>query len=167
MDKTPLDSLLERVKHVEKSLVVLGSLLAFIMMVLVTLNALLRYLFNSPITGTVGVVEHFLFVGMVLLTIPFVLKEDEDIRIDLLSNRFSSATRTGIDFVSRLALLVVFVLALYAAYDEAVEQTVTQATTSLGIPIYLSWWIVVVGIALTCLRLAILLGEAPTWRNDE
>lgn len=147
-------------EEIEGGLLVVGSIAVFLMMVLLMANVVLRYVFQRPITGTYEVTRLFLLPILILLAWPYVLLVDEDIRLDLLFDKLSDTYQRGLDLFFQICMLGVFSLVIYTAVDVAVTRTAARATTTLGVPMYLSNWIVVVGSALILVRLALLVYQA-------
>jgi len=75
----------------------------------------LRYLFNWPVGWTTEV-SLAAWLWLVLWGAAFVLKDDEEIRIDLVTARASRRTRRVIAGIGALGLIVLFGMSLPASY---------------------------------------------------
>ncbi|MDA8125379.1 MAG: TRAP transporter small permease [Deltaproteobacteria bacterium] len=69
----------------ENGFAFIGFILSFILMILVSVNIILRYFFSSPITGTIELTE-LLMVPMVFFPLAFAQKSGGHIRADALYN---------------------------------------------------------------------------------
>jgi TRAP-type C4-dicarboxylate transport system permease small subunit len=94
--------------------VVAAALLAVIFVAFIVQIAL-RYLFNWPVGWTTEV-SLAAWLWLVLWGAAFVLKDDEEIRIDLLAERASYRTRRVIGAIGALALIVLFGMSLPASW---------------------------------------------------
>ena len=82
-----------------------GTIVA--MMLLTTIDVVLRWLLSSPIPGTFELME-FMMAGAVFLGLAYVERINGHISIDFLAKRFSPATHRIIRIISSLLALVVF-----------------------------------------------------------
>ena len=134
----------------------IGALALFVMMVLITINAISRYFFNSPQAGVYTGTERYLMVALVFLVMPALQRREGNIKVDILSRNFSRRRLRWVRIVSRFPTLLIFAVVTYAAAQNAIE-AYSRAWVSTGVvqfPQYLSWVIVTIGIGLFCLRLA-------------
>jgi TRAP-type C4-dicarboxylate transport system permease small subunit len=76
----------------------------------------LRYLFNWPV-GWTSELSLAAWLWLVLWGAAFVLKDDEEIRIDLITERASRRTRRVIGAIGALCIIVLFGMSLPASYD--------------------------------------------------
>ena len=93
---------------------VAAALLALIFIAFIVQIAL-RYLFNWPVGWTTEV-SLAAWLWLVLWGAAFVLKDDEEIRIDLLAERAGYRTRRVIGVIGALSLIVLFGMSLPASY---------------------------------------------------
>lgn len=91
-----------------------GSLLVAVML-LVVANALLRYLFNAPIAGTLEVTEGALPV-IVFLSLAMTQYEGGHIKVVLLTRRFPDRARRSAVVFAMLAGALLFAWATYAGW---------------------------------------------------
>lgn len=75
-----------------------------------------RYLFNFPI-GWTSELSTVAWIWLVLWGAAFVLKDEDEIRLDLLVGAFGRRARLGMSIVGALAIVVLFAMSLPAAYD--------------------------------------------------
>jgi TRAP-type mannitol/chloroaromatic compound transport system permease small subunit len=88
------------------------SWLVLAIVVLMAVNVLMRYLFN---TGSVWAqeLEWHLLVPVVLFGMSYTLKHGEHVRSDILYFRFTPTTRAWIDFVSALLVIAISLLIIW------------------------------------------------------
>lgn len=94
----------------------LAGWLMMLALLMVCVDVVMRYFFNSPIGGVLQFSEY------VLLYIPFlaaayVLKDDSHIKIDIVLNRLSPKVQAALNLVtSMLGVLVLLALTYYGTY---------------------------------------------------
>ena len=140
---------------VEEVLVKLVILSSFIMMVLVTANAMGRYLFASSIPGSNRVVTLYLMPALVFLALSRVQHNDGNIRIDVVSRKLTDLSNATIRIISRSLILVVFLLITMHS-GQLFMESLLALSTAIGIvpfPLYVSRLLVPLGFGLVCLRL--------------
>lgn len=93
---------------------VAAGLLAVIFIAFI-LQIALRYVFNWPVgwTAELSVVA---WLWLVLWGASFVLRDDEEIRIDLLHNALGKRARSAMAAIGAISIIVLFGLSLPAAY---------------------------------------------------
>jgi C4-dicarboxylate transporter DctQ subunit len=110
---TRVGSFLDKVMN---GLAWLAGSLMMLALLMVCVDVVMRYFFNSPIGGVLQFSEY------VLLYIPFlaaayVLKDDGHIKIDIVLNRLSPKVQTALNMLTSLfSFLVLLVLTYYGTY---------------------------------------------------
>ncbi|WBY02831.1 TRAP transporter small permease subunit [Ramlibacter tataouinensis] len=94
---------------------VAAALLAVIFVAFI-LQIVLRYAFNWPV-GWTSELSLAAWLWLVLWGAAFVLKDDEEIRIDLLVDRAGPRTRRVLVAIGALSIVVLFGMSLRASYD--------------------------------------------------
>lgn len=129
------------------------SLVAMLLMQsLVTLNAVFRYQFNNPIDQSVRITTLYLMVGAIFLAMADLEKDDGNVRVTILYGDFDEMAKTAVDLFYKLLALAVFVVVLRESILTAIELTERNATTSSGLPTFVSWWIVSLGLTGLCVQ---------------
>ena len=82
-------------------LMLVGGLGIILMMVNISLDVVLKVVWNSPIQGTVEVSSYYYMVAIVMLPMAMVEYDDEQISVDLLFNHFPP-------WLKRASLLITF-----------------------------------------------------------
>ena len=86
--------MLERVIQFTHMLMFIVCIVLLLMMLNITLDVVLKAVFNAPIQGTVEVSSYYYMVAVVMLPMAFVELEDDQISVDLLFNHFPAAIRS-------------------------------------------------------------------------
>jgi TRAP-type C4-dicarboxylate transport system permease small subunit len=148
------------VDRVEFAFLLVGIVSLFAMMLLIAVNTMMRYLFSDPITGMYEVVELYLMMAVFYFALPYVEAREANVRADIISRRFSSTVSRRIEIVSLAVTLVVAGWITILVYQRAMSFVDRLITTSgvIEFPVYVSWFIVVVGLAMLLARLLVKLG---------
>ncbi|SEI90882.1 TRAP-type C4-dicarboxylate transport system, small permease component [Bhargavaea ginsengi] len=128
------------------------------MMLLTSLDAFSRYIFNQSITGAYEITEMYLMVITVFLSMSYVLKEDGHIRLDILFDRFSSKVQGMLNIIFYIlgaALMIVIGYLGLQSTMEALDKNLV-ASGLIDFPLWLSYIWVPVGAFLIAIRFLIL-----------
>ncbi len=101
-----------------------------VLTLLIVFDALSRYLFHS---GSIALqeLEWHLFDVVILLGIPYALKEGAHVRVDIFYANFKLRTKAYIDIVSYLFLVLPFsLLIIYMGYDFVMQSFVQNEGSS-------------------------------------
>ncbi len=143
--------------HIERVLLAIAGIALLGMMVVITANAVGRYLFNAPISGILTLTELYLLIALIFFGLPYLQRHEGNINVDIVSKDFEPLRQELIKLVVRTLILGIFVLIAYEGALSTLELLQTGATRS-GIipwPSYLSWGIFTVGLTVFCLRLIV------------
>jgi TRAP-type C4-dicarboxylate transport system permease small subunit len=146
-----------------------AGLLAVIFVAFI-LQIALRYLFNWPVgwTAELSVVA---WLWLVLWGAAFVLRDDEEIRIDILSANLGRRARITMGVIGAISIIVLFGMSLPAAYSYVSFMKV-EKSSYLGIrfdvmfSIYIVFSVVVIGRNLWHLG-QLLCGKDPASANPD
>ena len=127
-------------------------------------QVVLRYFFNWPVGWTTEL-SLAAWLWLVLWGAAFVLKDDEEIRLDLLTARAGPRGRRVLAFAGALALLVLFAVSLKPSWDYVTFMKV-EKSSYLGVRmdiLYSIYIVFAVAVVLRCLRqlLRAFRGAAP------
>jgi TRAP-type C4-dicarboxylate transport system permease small subunit len=133
----------------------LGGTVLLAMMFLGTIDVSGRYLFNSPITGTMEI-SGIMMGAIVLLSWAYTQRNKGHITVDLFISRYSPRTKAMITFVMLFISLILFlaitkqstIIALRSWQEERVMPTLRIPTTPFHS-------FVPIGAALLCIELII------------
>jgi TRAP-type C4-dicarboxylate transport system permease small subunit len=138
-----------------------AALLLAVIFVAFIAQIALRYLFNWPVGWTTEL-SLAAWLWLVLWGAAFVLKDDEEIRIDLIAERASRRTRRAIGAIGAVSLIVLFGMSLPASYAYVTFMKV-EKSSYLGIRMdvmYSIYVVFVVAVIARSLR-QLISGPAP------
>ncbi len=110
---TSLRRLAQRAHHAAEAV---AALLLAVIFVGFLVQIVFRYAFNFPVGWTADL-SVAAWLWLVLWGAAFVLKDDDEIRIDLLTSMVSRRMRIGMAIVAAFAIVVLFAMSLPAAYS--------------------------------------------------
>jgi len=129
--------------------VVAAALLAVIFVAFIA-QIVLRYVFNWPVGWTTEL-SLAAWLWLVLWGAAFVLKDDEEIRIDLLVDRAGPMGRRVIAAVAALSVMVLFGLSLEPSYEYVAFMKV-EKSSYLGVRMDITYSIYLVFVVAVLLR---------------
>ncbi len=130
---------------------VAAALLAVIFVAFIV-QIVMRYVFNWPVGWTTEL-SLVAWLWLVLWGAAFVLKDDEEIRIDLLVDRLGPTGRRVVTVVACLAILVLFGMSLRPSYEYVAFMKV-EKSSYLGVRMDITYSIYVVFVVAVLLRAA-------------
>ncbi len=142
---------------IDKSVFFFAKIAMFIMMILTTLDAIMRYVFNSPIVGAYHLSEKYLMVIIVFLSMSYVYKLDGHIRIDTFTRKFPIKLKTSFEILHTILAAILMGLIAWQSFEVTYEAYVLKyvATGLVPWPTWLSWVWVPIGSFLFTIRLFI------------
>lgn len=106
------------------------------MMFLTAIDVCMRYLFNSPITGSFELVE-FMMALLIPFSIVFCASENSHVQVDIIVGRFPKKIRSLFMFIANLFSLLLFVLITWQTIVYIIEEYDSKLTSAvLYIPVY-------------------------------
>ena len=100
-----IDKIIEKVKS-------LCSWLSFLLVILITIDVFLRYIFNFSSASLYELEWHF-FAAIFLLGSSVTLQNDEHVRVDVFYNRLSKKNKEVINLIGNIFFLVPFSLVIF------------------------------------------------------
>ena len=134
-----------------KSIRVLTILFLSVLTILVPVEVFLRYLFGKSLYITEEFTR-YLMVWVVFLASSLAIREDSHISIGILVNRFSGRTRSWLNLIAQV-LLLIFLVFLIIEGIIALRFQMDQIIPSLGLPIFWFYLAIPVGSFLMILNL--------------
>lgn len=133
----------------EAALLALGAGCLFAMMIIVFVDVVMRYLFNSPLGFSYDLISLYLMVGVFFFALSDTLRHDEHVRVDILYLRMSRGMRRLCDRISYGLSAVLFATVLWTGLLRAVASTARGEVmaTLIPWPIWMAYWIVPIGTA--------------------
>lgn len=140
----------------EAALLALGAVCLFAMMIIVFIDVVMRYLFNSPLGFSYDLISLYLMVGVFFFSLSDTLRHDEHVRVDILYLRMSQGVRRLCDRIAYGLSAVLFAIVLWTGLLRAMASTAQGEVmaTLIPWPIWVAYWIVPIGtapIVLLCL----------------
>ena len=133
----------------------LGMLTLVAMMLLTVADVLLRYFFNSPISGGTEITE--LMMVCLFLGVPWCTRQGQAIKMELLVGRLSKRTQGLLDALTDTIGLVALVLLSRSLIEEMLYNYDARiGSTVLDIPNYPFYGVLALAVGLLCL---VLLGK--------
>lgn len=137
----------------------LGVGVLIIMMLLTVSDVLLRYLFNSPILGTLELTE-YMMVPVVFLGLAWCAVRRENIKVDILVSRLKTRPRAILDSLTCFLSLVVMVFITWQNFLETGNIWDSYRVSDiLHVPAYPFFVVLTLGCFLLCIVLLINLVE--------
>lgn len=125
----------------------IGIASAILMTVLVFINVVLRYCFNSGIIVSEEL-SRFAFIWLISVGIILCELDNEHIRIDMLVNRLKGKTKLAVELTAYLLVALVFVLVtIGSVIDLKYTGGVPAPTTGLPQAVILIW-VTIIGAAM-------------------
>jgi len=143
-------------RWLEKIIVVLGVIATvsiIILMILTTVDVVMRYIFGNPIKGAYEVSEMF-FLTAVFLGLSYTQLFREHVNADLLVNRLSKHTNLILETIMLLLALFIYVLFSWKGM-EAFWSSFMEGEYRWGlirIPLWPARLMVPLGVSVLCLR---------------
>jgi TRAP-type C4-dicarboxylate transport system permease small subunit len=140
------------INKIDRVIFFFAKLSIFIMMLVIALNAIFRYFFNSPIQGVYEFTEKYLMVSAIFLSLSYVFKLDGHIRVDAFFDKFPKKIQSILDIVFMLIgavlMFVIFYQGMIFTYKAWVNNDIS--TGVIAWPLWLSYiWIPIGGFVFT------------------
>lgn len=154
-------------RRVENALVAVSGAALLLMMALMVVEVVLRYLFASPLSWSVGFVSGYLLVGFFFLGLPYTVREGAHISIDLLHDRLPArwqraCTRLGLVLGAVFFAALAYGGVLLTADAVAGGDVPPPGSAELPWPVWTSTVLVPLGCAVVVLRLLVTLASGST-----
>lgn len=137
-----------------RSVALIGGLMLFAIMFLVTLSVFFRYVLNQPILGDQELVE----IGMavvVMMAMPYAAYQGAHIRVDILDERLGERGRFLGDAFARALSCYVLLLLIRKTWDKTLDAwKYNDVTNMIEIPVWIAYGAITLGLGLFGLVLA-------------
>ncbi|HUG59902.1 MAG TPA: TRAP transporter small permease [Candidimonas sp.] len=97
----------------ERFLMGIAALMMFVIMMLVVVDVVLRYFFNSPLAWSYELISLYLMVGLFFFALSDGLSCNAHVAVDLLQNKMSVRTRHFVEMIGYICASVVFAGIVY------------------------------------------------------
>jgi TRAP-type C4-dicarboxylate transport system permease small subunit len=134
-----------------------GVLLIMVLMLLIVLHVFMRFVFNSPITGTPELAA--LAMACLALGAGWGAIKKRHITVDIFIIHLPSRVQTVINTITLLASLGIFAIMTWRAFEESLWAMRAKFVASVLVPVptYPFWWAYVLGLAMFCVIVVIIL----------
>ena len=139
----------------DRALCIASAAIILFMMLLTTVDVVLRYAFNSPLPG-VYELQEFMLVGVVFLALAYIQSSNGHIYVDLLTNRLSERGQAVTKIFSHAVSLLIFGLITWQGGLRAWTALITGQSREglISYPLWPAKWVLTIGGGFFCLRLA-------------
>lgn len=140
---------------IDRTLMIVAGTLIFCIVLVVVLQVVMRYVFNSPTVWSEELAT-LMFVWFVLLGIPIVLRHQEHIRVEMISEIPLKWIRPAAQALGNVCFIVLFAVMGYYSLQlipSSERQLMGGLSQAFGADIHLNaiYWAVPIGSALTIL----------------
>jgi len=140
---------------VDRALLVVGCVFLTAMMLHITTDVVLRFLFNTAVIGTLETVSYYHIVIAVFLPLAYVERRGAHIRVDLFAQFLPRAAQVALYVLACAIGLAFFGALAYQSLLDAWHSTQRQETVMSNFLFYI-WparWALPIGFAAICLTL--------------
>lgn len=135
---------------------VAAALAVLLMMLHVTTDIVLRYLFNAPPPGTITFVSHYYMVFLVCLPLAFVERANGHIAVDVVTDRLPERWSYHLRHIALLPSAAVVGLVTYATWVEALgkfKRGTFLMEQGIQVPVWIGYFALPLGYGLMTLYL--------------
>ncbi len=139
----------------------IGLAAIFVMMMVITIDSLGRYFFNNPIAGSFELVQNYLMVAVVFLSISYTYKLDGHIKVEIVARLIPDRVRDVLFILTSTLAVVLFSIMTYQGWLKTWEAWINNETI-VGVvawPTFLSYVWIPLGGGLLTVRIIILAAE--------
>ena len=104
------------IRRAEQATMFVAGLCIVAMMIVVSADALCRYAFNAPLRWVFDLVSNYLLIFAVYFALSPTYSHGDHIGIDLIKERLPPAAAAGMEVVSSLLAVVVFMVIAYGSF---------------------------------------------------
>lgn len=141
-------------EHVLKFVALIGGLILFAVMLLVSVAVFYRYQLNNPILGDTELVQ----IGMslvVMMAMPWVTLRGEHIRVDILDQTIGNYGRFTGDLFARVVSCFVLFLLVSKTWAKTLDaHEYGDVTNMIEIPVWIAYGAITIGFGLSIAVLA-------------
>ena len=141
--------------RVDRALLAVSCAFLALMMLHVTFDVALRFLFNAPVVGTLETVSYYYMIIAVFLPLAYVERKGEHIRVDLFVQHLPQGLQLALYLLACLAGLAFFGMLAYQGLLDAWRSTLREETIMSNCLFYIwpSRWALPIGFFAVCLTL--------------
>jgi TRAP-type transport system small permease protein len=143
------------ISHIEKFCFSLSLFSTVAMMLLISIDAVVRYFLNHPITGTYEITEEYLMVALVFLALSNTYTHGGHVRVTLFLRFIPSSVKLPVNILFALLGTAFFALLTYGGWNIFIR-AVHEREFSDGLlqyPLAPAYFLIPLGSGLLCIRL--------------
>jgi TRAP-type C4-dicarboxylate transport system permease small subunit len=128
------------------------------MMVQVTLDSIMRYVFNSPLHGTVELISAYHMMIVVFFSLAYVTRRGGHIVVTMFTRSLSPRVIDGLERAVNVLTIAVLVAMIWMTAREAVFRTIERESWDAGnvlVSVWPSRWVAPIGCAVMALWLTV------------
>lgn len=152
----------------------LGVVAVLLMMFHITLEIVLRWLFNMPLPGTISIVAYYYMVVACFVPLALLEQNGRHISVDVFTSVLPTPAQGGLRFLSGVLTILMMSALTVRSWEEALSKYKIGAAITQGeatIPIWPTYFVPVVGFAMMVLIALVKLanqvfGEVVTLPSD-
>ncbi|MFC1906600.1 TRAP transporter small permease [Chloroflexota bacterium] len=138
--------------RITKTLHAIATLIVLTMLLLTLYAVAMRYLFNSPLTWSLELVQ-FMLVAMGYLSFSYVQSQRMHVGIEFALTRLSDRKRAIVGIITSFCALILFSLILYSSFGYSMEALhFWELSEEAHIPVFPSVILVPIGSFVMCLQ---------------
>ncbi|MCS4503064.1 hypothetical protein KBTX_02382 [wastewater metagenome] len=141
--------------RIDRVLLVIGCLFLAVMMIQITVDVLLRAIFNASVPVTLETVSYYYMIFAVFLPLSYVERRNAHIKVDLFTQLMPERVQFALHVLACLIGVGFFGALAYQSFLDAVDATIKQQTVMSNFIFYIwpSRWALPIGFAATCLAI--------------
>ncbi len=116
-----LKSLFKTLGFVDRATSTIGAIFLFVIMIVVFLDVVMRYLFNSPFSWAYDLIALYLMAGVFFLVLSDAYEANAHVNVDILQQRLPRAGIRLAELVTCAVGIAVFSLIAWLGWQRAVE----------------------------------------------
>ncbi len=158
------------IDKVNRWLMALSALWAFMLAVIITIDVTGRGLFGAPLTGSLEIITNSIVV-IAFLQISYAVRSKSMLRADFILHLLPSALRRGLEAIGLLCGFAVFALLCYAVLDPLRDAFVSgeyEGEGALRVPTWPIYTVIAFGAALAAVNYVLLvIDEFRSWSKSD
>lgn len=125
-----------------------------LLMLLTTVDTIMRYFFSAPLIGVVEFSEEVLMVAIIYMPMSYVFLQGGHIKVELLERFFPTRLKVLFTKMHQIIGLILFLLITYFSIPVAYEAVVNNELSAAALPFPMapSYIMLTLGCAMLCLR---------------
>ncbi len=141
--------------RIDRTLLAVSGVFLTLMMLHITADVLMRYLFNVPIGPTLEVVSYYYMVLAIFFPLSYVERRHENIQVDLFTRLMPAGVQFALYLFACVIGLAFFGVMAYQTFLDAISATANYQTVMSNVVFYIwpSIWALPISFAATCLAI--------------